>query len=176
MKLKVLLQIIFTSLCFSCGPVINFDYEHRTDFTQYKTYNFFDDIESGMSALDEKRFKEAIIAVFSAKGYELSDSPDFFVDIQSELYEVAQDGGFGVGVGGTGGTVGGGMTVGIPLNQNTTRRVVIVEFLDKDRRTLFWQAVARGPYKQNASPEKRQSDFLKLADKILSGYPPKSKR
>lgn len=176
MKMKVLFQIILVSLCFSCGPVINYDYEHRTDFNQYKTYNFFDDIDSGMTALDEKRFKEAINTVFKAKGFQMSDTPDFFVDIQSELYEVAQDGGFGVGVGGTGGTVGGGMTVGIPLNQNTTRRVVIVEFLDKDRRTLFWQAVARGPYKQNASPEKRQSDFLKLADKILSGYPPKSKR
>ncbi|TPV34199.1 DUF4136 domain-containing protein [Paucihalobacter ruber] len=171
--MKALLQFVFVICFFSCGPVINYDYEHRTDFSQYKTYNFFDDIESGMSELDENRFKEAITTVFKAKGYEMSDTPDFFVDIQSELYEVAQDGGFGVGIGGTGGNMGGGMSVGIPVSQNTTRRVIILEFLDKDRRTLFWQAVARGAYKQNASPEKRQLDFLKLVDKILSGYPPK---
>ena len=173
MKMKTLLQFMCLLVLCSCGPVINYDYEHTTNFSQYKTYNFFDDIESGMSELDENRFKEALKTVFKAKGYEMSDTPDFFVDIQSELYEVAQDGGFGVGVGGTGGNMGGGMSIGIPMGQNTPRRVIILEFLDKDRRTLFWQAVARGPYKQNASPEKRQADFLKLADKILSGYPPK---
>lgn len=173
MKIKILPLLVVLLCISSCGPVINYDYEHTTNFSKYKTYNFFDDLVSGMSELDENRFKEAINTVFKTKGYVMSDTPDFFVDIQSELYEVAQDGGFGIGVGGTGGNVGGGMTVGIPMGQNTPKRIIILEFLDKDRKTLFWQAVTRGPYKQNAAPEKRQADFLKLADKILSGYPPK---
>lgn len=169
-KLFLFIMVIFL---YSCGPVINYDYEHRADFSKYKTYNFFEDIVSGMSELDENRFKEAIVIAFDAKGYKMSETPDFFIDIQSEIYEVDQNGGFGVGLGGTGGNVGGGMTVGIPMGQNTPKRVVILEFLDKDRKTLFWQAITKGPYKQNASPEKRQSDFMKLANKILSGYPPK---
>ena len=39
----ILLALLFTS----CGTIVNYDYEKSTDFTQYKTYNYFDDMETG---------------------------------------------------------------------------------------------------------------------------------
>ncbi|WP_299519383.1 DUF4136 domain-containing protein [Winogradskyella sp.] len=166
----ILLALIVTS----CGTVVNYDYEESTDFTKYKTYNYFDDMQTGLSQLDTKRIIRAIDAKLSTMGLTRSDNPDFFIDIQSQDIQNRNNSNIGVGAGGTGGNVGGGVSVGFPLSSNQNTRELVVDFVDKKQNErLFWQAVSESTYKPKASPEKREEAFVKLVEKIFSGYPPK---
>ena len=40
----------------SCSPIyVNYDYEKGIDFKKYITYNYYSDLETGLSELDTKR-------------------------------------------------------------------------------------------------------------------------
>ena len=166
----ILLALVFVS----CGTMVNYDYEKSTDFAKYKTYNYFDDMKTGLSQLDTKRIMRAIDAKLATMGLTRSDNPDFFIDIQSQDIMNRNNSNVGVGVGGTGRNVGGGVSVGIPLGGNQYTREIVIDFVDKsENEKLFWQAVSESKYRQNATPEQRQEYFNVLADKIFEKYPPK---
>jgi hypothetical protein len=61
-KIKVMkhfLSILTVLLLVSCAPIyVNYDYEEATDFSKYKTYQYFGDMETGLSQLDTKRLLE----------------------------------------------------------------------------------------------------------------------
>lgn len=168
--LKCLLVLLVFS---SCGTIVNYDYEKSTDFTQYKTYNFFSDMKTGLSELDNKRLLRAIDAKLKTMDLTRSDNPDFYIDIQSENMHSRNSSNVGVGVGGAGRNIGGGISVGIPLGQNRSSRQIVIDFIDKrNGERLFWQAISESSYSQNASPEKREANFVALVEKIFSKYPP----
>ncbi|WP_299115397.1 DUF4136 domain-containing protein [uncultured Winogradskyella sp.] len=172
--MKTLKYFFLLLLVTSCGTVVNYDYEKSTDFTKYKTYNYFDDMQTGLSQLDNKRIMTAIDAKLSAMGLTRSDNPDFFIDIQSQDVMNRNNSSVGVGAGGGGRGGFGGVSVGIPLGGNQNTRQIIIDFVDKSQNEkLFWQAVSESTYRPNASPEKREATFAKLIDKIFAGYPPK---
>ncbi len=173
--MKALNFLIIAFVFTSCGTIVNYDYEKSTDFTQYKSYNYFDDMETGISELDTKRFVRAIDKKLEAMGLSRSENPDFYIDIQSQEIQNRNNSNVGVGVGGTGGNVGGSISVGIPLGGNENTREVVVEFVDDSKGGMFWQAVSESSYKSNASPEKREAKLAALVVKIFEGYPPKTK-
>ena len=172
--MKALNFLIIAFVFTSCGTIVNHDYEKTTDFTQYKSYNYFDDMETGLSELDTKRFVRAIDKKLKTMGLSRSENPDFYIDIQSREIQNRNNSNVGVGVGGTGGNVGGGISVGIPLGGNENTREVVIEFVDDSKGGMFWQAVSESSYKSNASPEIREAKFVALVEKIFSGYPPKT--
>lgn len=165
----ILLALLFTS----CGTIVNYDYEKATDFTQYKTYNFFDDMETGLSELDNKRIMRVIDAKLKTKGLMRSDNPDFYIDINSQDVQNRNNPNVGVGVGGGGGGGFGGVSVGLPLGSNQNTREIVIEFVDDTKGGMFWEAVSESTYKPNAKPEKREQIFVKLVEKIFASYPPK---
>ena len=160
----------------SCAPVrVHYDYEKTTDFNSYKTYNYYADLNTGLSELDTKRLLDALDNTLQSNGYALSETPDFFIDIKSNEYQEAARNNVGVGVGGTGGRVGGGVSIGIPVGQNKLNRQIVFEFVDENKNGLFWQAVSESSYSQNASPEKRETLFNTIVTKVLEGFPPETK-
>ncbi|NRB58361.1 MAG: DUF4136 domain-containing protein [Winogradskyella sp.] len=172
--MKPLRYFIVFLICFSCGPLINYDYEKTTNFSKYKTYNYFDDMNTGLSQLDTKRIVRAIDDKLATMGLSRSENPDFYIDIQSEEIQNRSNSNIGVGAGGTGGNVGGGVSIGFPIGGNQNTRQIKIDFVDKQQNEkLFWQAVSESTYRQNASPEKREEAFVKLVEKIFSQYPPK---
>lgn len=169
-------NLIFFSLLLvltSCGSVVNYDYEKSTDFNNYKTYSYYDDMETGLSQLDTKRLMRAIDSKLKTIGLTRSDNPDFFIDIQSQQVASRNNSAVGVGVGGGGGLGFGGVSVGIPIGQNQQTREIIIDFVDETKTGLFWQAVSESNYNANASPEKREAVFAKLVEKVFAEYPPK---
>lgn len=169
-------NLIFFSLLLvltSCGSVVNYDYEKSTDFNNYKTYSYYDDMETGLSQLDTKRLMRAIDSKLKTMGLTRSDNPDFFIDIQSQQVASRNNSAVGVGVGGGGGRGFGGVSVGIPIGQNQQTREIIIDFVDETKTGLFWQAVSESNYNANASPEKREAVFAKLVEKVFAEYPPK---
>ncbi|WP_400081010.1 DUF4136 domain-containing protein [Winogradskyella sp. R77965] len=162
--------ILFTS----CGTIVNYDYEKSTDFTQYKSYNYFDDMLTGLSKFDSIRIIRTIDAKLLTMGLKRTDNPDFYIDIQSSELMNRNNPNIGVGAGGGGGGGFGGVSVGIPLGGNQYTREIVIDFVDKSQNEkLFWQAVSESTYKANASVEKREATLANLVEKIFEGYPPK---
>ncbi len=54
----------------SCNTIrVNYDYDKNTDFTNYSTYNYYPDMDTGLSPLDAKRLLDAVNAEMQLKGY-----------------------------------------------------------------------------------------------------------
>lgn len=167
---KFLLIVFFIT---SCGTLVNYDYETSTNFSDYKTYNYFDDMKTGLSELDTKRLMRAMDKKLKTMGLTRSDNPDFYIDINSRDIHNRNNPNVGVGLGGSGRNVGGGISVGIPIGKNKHTRKLVIEFVDDSKTGMFWQAVSESSYNANSSPEKREADFIKLVEKVFANYPPK---
>ena len=171
MKLfKITLLLLFVSSCASIR--VNYDYEKGTDFSKYKTYNYYSDLQTGMNELDTKRLLAALNSKLQAKGLSLSETPDFFINIQSSEFQESQRNTVGVGLGGSGRNIGGGLSVGIPIGQSKINRRIIIDFIDENGKGLFWQAVSESSYNPKASPEKREATLNNTVEKMLLHYPP----
>jgi Domain of unknown function (DUF4136) len=174
--MKTLKIFILALLVVSCAPIrVSYDYEKTTDFTKYKTYNYYQDIETGMSELDTKRILAALDTNLQSKGLSLSETPDFFINIQSSEFQESQPNTVGVGLGGEGRNVGGGLSVGIPIGQSNINRQIIIDFIDENGKGLFWQAVSDSSYSPKASPQKREATIKAIVEKVLLQYPPENK-
>jgi len=171
MRVSILLLVI---LIVSCAPIrVNYDFEKNTNFTHYKTYNYYSDINTGLSALDTKRLLDALDKKMAEKGFALAEIPDFFIDIKSSEYQQTQRSNVGVGLGGGGGNMGGGISIGLPIGQANVNRQIIFDFVDENKKQLFWQAVSESSFNPKASPEKREQLLNAIVDKVLMQYPPK---
>jgi len=172
--MKNLPKLLFMFFIVSCAPIrVTYDYERTTDFSKYKTYNYFSDINTGLSELDNKRLFDVLDAGLQAKGLSLSETPDFFIDIKSGEYQDMQRSSVGVGLGGTGSHVGGGVSVGIPIGQSNVNRQIQFDFVDEKSNGLFWQAVSESSYGPNETPENKEANFKAIIAKVLEGFPPK---
>ena len=169
----MLLVLLFTS----CHVVrVQTDYEKETDFSNYATYNYFSDLETGLSELDEKRLIKVLDAAMRTEGILLSEEPDFLINIQSGIFQAPRSNTVGVGVGGAGRNVGGGVSVGIPLGQANVQREIIFDFVDSKKDLLFWQATSKSSLNENATPVEREKKLKDIVEKVLSKYPPKSRK
>ncbi len=174
-KMK-LLKLFLICLCIiSCAPVyVNYDYEKGTNFVAYKTYGFYDDMETGLSELDTKRFILAINNKLNTLGLTQSQNPDFLIDLKSMEYTEQSRNTVGVGLGG-GGNVGGGLSIGIPVGNSKITREITIDFVDESKNGLFWQAKSESTYNPNSKPEKREANLLAIVEKVFKTYPPKIK-
>ncbi|MGI9552037.1 MAG: DUF4136 domain-containing protein, partial [Aurantibacter sp.] len=126
--------------------------------------------------LDEKRLLNLMDITLQIKGLKFSEEPDFLINITSESFQAPQNTSVGVGVGGTGRNVGGGVSVGIPVGGRNLQRQIQFDFVDAKKEELFWQAASESSFKENTSPAVREQKLAELVDKVLSKYPPKSRK
>jgi hypothetical protein len=171
--MKHILVLLLIVVISSCSPIyVNYDYEKGIDFKKYVAYNYYADLETGLSELDTNRLLNVLDFQMQANGYSLSETPDFYVNIVSSQYETANRSSVGVGVGGGGGNVGGGISIGLPIGQPKMTREIVFEFIDEGGIGLFWQAVSESGFNPNSSPEKREMRLNKIVNKVLLGFPP----
>ncbi|WP_044399789.1 DUF4136 domain-containing protein [Lacinutrix sp. Hel_I_90] len=171
-----ILKIVLLFLCVvSCAPIyVNYDYEKTTNFSDYKTYHFYDDMDTGFTGLDEKRFILALETKLNTMGLTKSETPDFVIDLKSNEYHEGQRNTVGVGLGGGNvGLSGGGVSIGIPMGQEKINREIIVEFVDDSKTGLFWQVRSVSSFNPNATPEKREAKLDAIVEKMFTEYPPK---
>jgi Domain of unknown function (DUF4136) len=172
--MKQLLCSAIILFIISCAPIrVNYDFEKGTDFTKYKTYQYYGDMKTGLNDLDTKRLLDAIDLKMKEKGFTISETPDFLIDIKSSEYKEPQRSTVGVGLGGGGRNVGGGISIGLPIGQAEVNRQIIIDFVDEKGKGLFWQAISESSFNMNASPENREARLNTIATKILAQYPPK---
>lgn len=161
-------------LLIGCAPVrVQYDYDPGAVFGNYSSYNFKADLDTGLSELDEKRLLLAVGNALQNRGFRLSEDPDLILNIYSHLYEDPRQSTVGIGMGGTGGNVGGGVSVGLPVNSGQLQREIIFEMRDARQGRPLWQAVSDDRFSEGASPEKREERFLAIATEVFKGFPPK---
>lgn len=172
--MKTIIIFLLLACTLSCAPIyVSHDYETTTNFQDYKTYNFFSNIESGLNDLDEKRLISALETKLNGMGLVKSENASFLIDIKSDEFESNTNNNVGVGVGGGNRGFGGGVSIGIPVGQPTINRQITVEFVDESKTGLFWQATSECGFKPNQKPEKRAVRFQAIVEKMLESYPPK---
>ncbi|MEH6678936.1 MAG: DUF4136 domain-containing protein [Sediminicola sp.] len=174
MKYVVLsLSVIFLTAC--SGVRVTYDYDRETDYSNYTTYNYYADMQTGLSQLDTKRLLDAIDSTMQTKGILLAEEPDFFVNISSNSFKAPRNNTVGVGVGGTGGNLGGGLSIGLPIGQPNLERQIQFDFVDSQKDALFWQAISESSFKDNLSPSAREAKLKQIVEKVFLKYPPKQK-
>jgi hypothetical protein len=174
--MRYLLFIVLIVLLASCSSVkVNYDYDKTVDFSSYSTYNYYSDMQSGLSQLDEKRLLNALDSTLKARGYRLAEEPELFINILSNEFRGAPNNNVGVGIGGGGRNVGGGISVGLPLGGPNMQRSIQIDLVDAQRDALVWQAVAESSLRETASPSVREDKLRAVVKKVFSKFPPKLK-
>ena len=173
MAQRFLLLFLVYLLGISCSSVrVNYDYDKSVRFTDYATYDYFIDMETGLSQLDEKRLLRVLDSTLQTKGYSLSATPDFLVNILSQEFQKAPQSNVGVGLGGTNRNVGGGVSIGIPVGSSQWQRSIQFDFIDAKKNVLVWQAVSESGFRDNASPSVREEQLRKVVAKVFAAFPP----
>lgn len=171
---RFFMLVCIVSMVGACASrTVDHDYDPNYDFARLRTFAWLP--KSGApEGLSERRFMNSLERQLQAKGYVLSSGEaDFLVSLQMSVRTT------------TGGSVGAGMSVGIPVGRGyvsigggSSRRQVkqegtlIVDFLDGTTRRLIWKATAAGAVNQKASPEEQQQRADQVIAGILKKFPP----
>jgi len=174
-NIDVLVFIIVSALFFfSCSaPRMVYDYDKEVDFSKYRTFDFYPELQLYMSPFDSIRVVEQFEKAFLIKGIKRASNPEIFVNILSENFETPSRNSVGIGVGGTGRNVGVGISGQIPLQSNTLTQVFTIEFIDTSEDLLIWECKYEGRFNLNMAPETKEAYYRQVFEKILRGYPPK---
>lgn len=174
MKIRsfILLFLSVSLVLISCASV-QVDYDPEFNFSQYKTYNYYPEMESGISQLDNKRVQAALDSLLPLKGLTKSDTPDVFINYYAAESINDSRSTIGLGVGGGGANGGVGVSGGIPIGRPKIQQQFTLDFVDPMKDALIWQGITLGNFPENAKPEKRKKYYLKVVERILNKYPPK---
>lgn len=171
--MRIFLFSIVLIILTSCGAAkVNYDYDAQTDFTAYSTYNYFGDMETGLSELDEKRLMDALDATLGEKGFMFAEEPDMFINIKSAVFKSQSGNNVGVGLGGGNRGIGGGVSIGIPVGGPKMTRELQIDFVDSNKDMLIWQAISESPFREGDTPQEKSEKIQAVVDKIFSKYPP----
>ena len=165
--------LVVLLLAVSCGSIyVSEDYDKKADFTAYKTYQYDFDEENPLSQFDQKRFIKYTDSTLQTKGYTLSDSPELWVVVGAQEFEAQSRNTIGLGIGGTGGNVGVGVSGGIPIGGSELRQNIVVSLVDSTTNAIVWEATSESDLKTKSNPDQRDAHFKKLVTKIFKNYPP----
>src|SRR5690606_3301963 len=174
MRNAILLVVGLLSV--SCATVrVDYDYDREADFSAYTTYNYFSDLDTGMSQHDERRLIGILDSTLQTRGYRLTEEPDFYINILSNVFQARGRNNVGVGLGGGGRNIGGGISLGIPVGSPALKRRVQFDFVDAQRDVLLWQAVSESGYRDGAPLRIREEKLRDIVKKVFSKFPPKGK-
>lgn len=176
------LMTIVLAACAS-GPTIQSDFDPSIDFSQYKTYGFFNPmgIEGpNYSSIYGAIFRDAIGQEMDARGYVLSDEPDLLINVSGRLQDKTKVtttsdpymGGYYYGyrrgfydpwVG-----YGYGTTTHV---SNYTEGTVNVDMVDRMQKRMIWEGVAVGRVNEKKSNDERRAAIYAGIKQMFAGYP-----
>ena len=174
--MRFLVLLVLSAIIVSCGTAVGVDYDQQTDFSQYTTYNYYPNLESGLSELDNTRIIKSTDSILQLRGFVLSEDPQLYINFFATEFLSNSNSSIGIGVGGGGGNVSGGVSGGIPIGGKVINQRLTVDFIDVEKDNLIWQAIADGDFKEKASPKKMSSYYYSVMSKILKKYPPKKNK
>lgn len=173
--MKPFLLLSLTILFASCGATVGVDYDVETDFSQYTSYNYYPNMESGLNELDNKRIMQIADSLLQTRGFSKSEEPQLLINFYVSESVSNSRNTIGIGVGGGGGNVGVGVSGDIPIGGRVINQQLTMDFIDTAKDDLVWQALADGTLKEKSTPVQKEAYFRKVLSKILKKYPPTRK-
>jgi len=169
----------------SCAskPTIETDYDHTIDFSQYKTYAFFNPMgieNPNYSSIYGSIFRDAISKEMESRGYVKSDNPDLLINVSGRLQEKTQvtttsdpymaGGYYGYrrGVYGAWGGYGYGTTTHV---SNYTEGTVNVDIVDRALKRMVWEGVAVGRVNEKRTNDETRANIYSGIQEMFAGYP-----
>ena len=180
--------VMFTStaiLLASCasGPTIESDYDHSIDFSQYKTYAFFNPMgieNPNYSSIYGSIFRTAITNEMESRGYVVSDNPDLMINVSGRLQDKTKvtttsdpymgGGYYGYrrGAYGTWGGYGYGTQTHV---SNYTEGTVNVDMVDRTEKRMVWEGVAVGRVNDKNTPDETRANIHAGIKEMFANYP-----
>jgi hypothetical protein len=186
-RVLAVLLIILTASC-ATGLEVRSDEDPSANFSQYRTYDFFDPmgIEGGYnSPIFGELFREAIAREMSARGYRKGDNPDLLVNVTARTDDKVSmraysspymSGGYYGRPGGAhyGSAVGVGVGVGTRATK-TTEASIFIDLVDSDKQRVSWQGVAVVDVNDKVAQQLRDAVYTSV-NVVFKQYPHKAGR
>ncbi|TMM29514.1 DUF4136 domain-containing protein [Polaribacter aestuariivivens] len=167
-------KYFFLVLLMSCGTSkVIYDYDDKIDFSQFKTFHFFEDVGNGLNEFDVKRATAILENELSKLDLTKVEKPDFFINIKAVITEVQNNNTIGIGIGSGGRNGGFGISGGIPIGGKKLNEKIIIEFVNAKNNELFWEGSLVTTIKEKRKPAERELYLKDVIQKILAKYPPK---
>ena len=182
---QIVMLAVSVLLLASCAskPTIVSDYDHTIDFSQYKTYAFFNPMgieNPNYSSIYGSIFRSAISKEMESRGYKMSDNPDLMINVSGRLEDKTRvtttsdpymgGGYYGYrrGAYGTWGGYGYGTTTHV---SNYTEGTINVDMVDRAQKRMVWEGVAVGRIDEKRTNEQARTNINNGIQEMFSGYP-----
>jgi len=182
-KLALLAATVILVASCASKPTIVSDYDHSIDFSQYKTYAFFNPmgIESpNYSSIYGSIFRQAISREMESRGYVKSDDPDLLINVSGRLQEKTRvtttsdpymsGGYYGYRRGAYGAWGGYGYGTQTHVSQYT-EGTVNVDMVDRKQKRMVWEGVAVGRVNEKRTSEETRTNINNGIQEMFAGYP-----
>ena len=165
------------------GPTIESDYDHTIDFSQYKTYAFFNPMgieNPNYSSIYGSIFRAAISNEMESRGYVVSDNPDLMINVSGRLQDKTKvtttsdpymgGGYYGYrrGAYGTWGGYGYGTQTHV---SNYTEGTINVDMVDRTEKRMVWEGVAVGRVNDKNTPDETRANIHAGIKEMFANYP-----
>ena len=169
----------------SCASkaTIESDYDHTVDFSQYKTYGFFNPMgieNPNYSSIYGSIFRAAISKEMESRGYKKSDNPDLMINVSGRLQDKTKvtttsdpymsGGYYGYRRGAYGAWGGYGYGTSTHVS-NYTEGTVNVDMVDSAQRRMVWEGVAVGRVNEKKTSEETRNNINAGIQEMFAGYP-----
>jgi Domain of unknown function (DUF4136) len=150
---------------------ITYDFDKGTTFSKFRTYAWV----SGTTLPDEinhQRVVDAVNAQLAAKGLmrvERTASPDLLVAYHAVFDRDLQVTGFASGWGPYRLSPN---RSGVARTETILTGTLAVDLVDRRTNTIVWRGLASKEIDVKASPEKRERNITRAAEKLFKHYPP----
>jgi len=155
----------------AAAQTISYDFDKAADFAKFKTYTWV----RGTNLKDELNHNRIVGAIDSQlvlKGLakvEATASPDLLVAYHATFDKDVQINGFSSGFGPY---RFGGMRSGTATVDEILVGTVAVDLVNAATKTIVWRGTATREIDVKASPEKREKNINRAAEKLFKNYPP----
>ena len=164
-------------------PTIESDYDHTIDFSQYKTYNFFNPLgieNPNYSSIYGSIFRDAIKKEMESRGYRVSDNPDLLINVSGRLQDKTKvtttsdpymgGGYYGYRRGAYGAWGGYGYGTSTHVS-NYTEGTVNVDMVDRVAKRMVWEGVAVGRVNEKKSNDETRAGIYSGIQEMFAAYP-----
>ncbi len=167
--------ILFLLMNCTSSKVIT-DFDAEINFSEFKTYSFYEDIGTGLNELDVKRVIAIMDTELKQLGFKDDENPDFYINIISKVSEAQNNNTIGIGIGSGGRNGGFGVSGGIPIGSKKLNEEFKIEFVNSKTDILIWEGVLNSTIKEKRKPEVKELHLKEIIKKILEKYPPKKNK
>ena len=164
-------------------PTIETDYDHTVDFSQFRTYAFFNPMgieNPNYSSIYGSIFRDAISKEMESRGYTKSDNPDLLINVSGRLQDKTKvtttsdpymsGGYYGYRRGAYG--AWGGYGYGTQTHvSNYTEGTVNVDMVDRAQKRMVWEGVAVGRVNEKRTNDETRTNIYAGIQEMFAGYP-----